>query len=345
MENIPQGETADTADNPRPSKQCPNTRVLSVQSHVVSGYCGNKSATFPLQLLQFEVDSINTVQLSNHTQYKVAKGQLFTNEDLNRVHEGLRDNQLLQLYDFILSGYMADANYINNLANLIKETKQKRNEKSLNCYYTFDPVLGDDGVGYYVPNGFSVSQAYKDHLLPLADIITPNRFEASILSGINIDPLSVEVLKQAREAINVFHGQMNISIVVLTSLELASEPSTLLCIVSHDPKCGRIGAKVCCSKRDDTQAAYCIRVPKLSLPFTGTGDLFTALFTGWLSKTGFDIKISLENTVNTIHDILEDTLSWHQQSDDKSVQSYELRLVQNQDKIVKPSNRFVAKPL
>ena len=26
-------------------------RILSIQSHVVSGYVGNKSATFPLQLL------------------------------------------------------------------------------------------------------------------------------------------------------------------------------------------------------------------------------------------------------------------------------------------------------
>ena len=38
-------------------------RVLSVQSHVVSGYVGNKSATFPLQLLGFEVDAINSVQV------------------------------------------------------------------------------------------------------------------------------------------------------------------------------------------------------------------------------------------------------------------------------------------
>jgi len=27
-----------------------NCRVLSIQSHVVSGYVGNKSATFPLQV-------------------------------------------------------------------------------------------------------------------------------------------------------------------------------------------------------------------------------------------------------------------------------------------------------
>ena len=39
-------------------------RVLSIQSHVVSGYVGNKSATFPLQLLGFEVDGINSVQVS-----------------------------------------------------------------------------------------------------------------------------------------------------------------------------------------------------------------------------------------------------------------------------------------
>ncbi len=42
-------------------------RILSVQSHVVSGYVGNKAATFPLQLLGFEVDAINSVQFSNHT--------------------------------------------------------------------------------------------------------------------------------------------------------------------------------------------------------------------------------------------------------------------------------------
>ena len=30
-------------------------RVLSIQSHVVHGYVGNKSAVFPLQLLGFDV--------------------------------------------------------------------------------------------------------------------------------------------------------------------------------------------------------------------------------------------------------------------------------------------------
>ncbi|CAI7774694.1 unnamed protein product [Closterium sp. NIES-53] len=42
-------------------------RVLSIQSHTVQGYVGNKAAVFPLQLLGFDVDPINSVQLSNHT--------------------------------------------------------------------------------------------------------------------------------------------------------------------------------------------------------------------------------------------------------------------------------------
>lgn len=46
-------------------------RVLSIQSHVVHGYVGNKCAVFPLQVLGFEVDPINSVQFSNHTGYPV----------------------------------------------------------------------------------------------------------------------------------------------------------------------------------------------------------------------------------------------------------------------------------
>lgn len=44
-------------------------RVLSIQSHVVSGYVGNKAAVFPMQVLGFDVDFINSVHFSNHTGY------------------------------------------------------------------------------------------------------------------------------------------------------------------------------------------------------------------------------------------------------------------------------------
>lgn len=84
----------------------PNRRVLAIQSHVVHGYVGNKSATFPLQVclfvviykctwnnrqslsecvqvLGFDVDAINSVHFSNHTGYKHVKGQVLSDKELS----------------------------------------------------------------------------------------------------------------------------------------------------------------------------------------------------------------------------------------------------------------------
>ena len=58
-------------------------RILSIQSHVVSGYVGNKSATFPLQLLGFEVDAINSVQVQHYLDLFFSA---FLTEDLWQYH-------------------------------------------------------------------------------------------------------------------------------------------------------------------------------------------------------------------------------------------------------------------
>jgi pyridoxine kinase len=55
---------------------CP--RVLSIQSHVVCGKVGNRAAIFPLQLLGFDADFINSVNFSNHTKYPLVKVALMT---------------------------------------------------------------------------------------------------------------------------------------------------------------------------------------------------------------------------------------------------------------------------
>ena len=74
-------------------------RILSIQSHVVSGYVGNKSATFPLQLLGYEVDAINSVQFSNHTGYaKGIRGQRLQDVELWDLVEGLLANDIAGEY-------------------------------------------------------------------------------------------------------------------------------------------------------------------------------------------------------------------------------------------------------
>ena len=77
-------------------------RILSIQSHVVSGYVGNKSATFPLQLLGYEVDAINSVQFSNHTGYaKDIRGQRLQDVELWDLVEGLLANDIAGEYRLV----------------------------------------------------------------------------------------------------------------------------------------------------------------------------------------------------------------------------------------------------
>lgn len=68
---------------------------------------------------------------------------------------------------------------------LHKNIQQIRN---INPYalYVLDPVLGDNS-SFYVPE--ELVNGYKE-LIPLSDVITPNHFEAEILSGIKITNMS-----------------------------------------------------------------------------------------------------------------------------------------------------------
>jgi pyridoxine kinase len=96
----------------------------------IQGYVGNKSAVFPLQLLGFDVDPINSVQFSNHTGkciswmytisynslgthkqfqlcvisgYPTFRGQVLNGKQLWDLIEGLEENQLLH-YTHLLTG-------------------------------------------------------------------------------------------------------------------------------------------------------------------------------------------------------------------------------------------------
>ena len=162
-------------------------RVLSIQSHVVSGYVGNKSATFPLQLLGFEVDAINSVQVryqyiliqdliwnfyaqfSNHTGYaKGVRGQVLDDKQLRELIEGLKMNEL-DIYSHIINGYIGSDTLLKQLKGTIQDFKSKNPDLVFVC----DPVMGDTGPGWYVPK--SLLPIYRDEILPLADVCVPNQ--------------------------------------------------------------------------------------------------------------------------------------------------------------------------
>ena len=138
-------------------RERPGRRVLSIQSHVVSGYAGNKCSIFPLQLHGFEVDFINSVQFSNHTGllslkwklrcifanipgYKTVKGQRLQEEDLNQLYQGLTENRINK-YSHVLTGYCGNPTFLHKIGNVVTDLKSINPDLIFVC----DPVLGDNG--------------------------------------------------------------------------------------------------------------------------------------------------------------------------------------------------------
>ena len=47
--------------------------------------------------------------------------------------------------------------------------------------YACDPVMGDEGRGFFVRPG--IPEFFRDRAVPAADIVTPNQFELAWLAG------------------------------------------------------------------------------------------------------------------------------------------------------------------
>ena len=61
-------------------------------------------AIYLKQVLGYEVDAINSVQFSNHTQYEHVTGQILKSEELKDLFTGLENNKLLEKYTHLLTG-------------------------------------------------------------------------------------------------------------------------------------------------------------------------------------------------------------------------------------------------
>ncbi|KAL3346246.1 hypothetical protein AABB24_024935 [Solanum stoloniferum] len=150
-------------------------RVLSIQSHTVQGYVGNKSAVFPLQLLGYDVDPINSVQFSNHTGYPTFKGQVLNGEQLWELIEGLEANGLLY-YTHLLTGYIGSVSFLNTVLKVVDKLRSVNPKLKFVC----DPVMGDEGKLYVPPE---LVMVYREKVVPVASMLTPNQFEAEQLTG------------------------------------------------------------------------------------------------------------------------------------------------------------------
>ena len=145
--------------------------VISIQSQVVHGHVGNSAAVFPLQLAGFEVAAVPTVLLSNHPAYPSVHGSVMDAGLVRELLVGIEERGLTDTAKVIMTGYIGSAEIADVVVDFV--TRAKAQNPSLT--YVCDPVMGDFRPGFYVKP--AVRDAIATQLVPLADVLTPNRFE------------------------------------------------------------------------------------------------------------------------------------------------------------------------
>jgi pyridoxine kinase len=151
--------------------------VLCLSSQVAHGYVGASASRFVLQRLGAEVAVLPTVMLSSHAGRSVVKGFEVAESRIEEMLSALDANGWLDRPDAFLSGYLHTPGQAALTASWLKRLKT-RNPRMIALV---DPIIGDEPKGVYTRR--DAACALRDRLAPLADVITPNRFELGWLMG------------------------------------------------------------------------------------------------------------------------------------------------------------------
>ena len=249
--------------------------ILSIQSHVAYGYVGNKAAVYPLQAMGYDVWPVNTVQFSNHTGYGHWQGDIFSKEHIHQVILGLEALNLVASCQAILSGYMGSEAICEEVASIVKRFKAQNPA----ILYLCDPVIGNTHC-FVKPE---VLEFFKHHLV--ADIITPNQYEAETLSGIKIKKSAD--LKIAAQ----FFKDKGSQVVIITGVKLEDVAPESLHIYGSEGN-----------------QHYLLETKEYVFPIppNGTGDLFSAVFLGSYLECK-NIKQALQRSVGLMDRVLAKT--------------------------------------
>ena len=154
--------------------------VIVISSHVVRGSVGNRAAVFALETLGHSVWALPTIVLPWHPGHGKSTRLTFAEAEFDKAIDDLLAAPWLPEVKAVLSGYFANAAQARSVARLVSEMRRRNPD----LFYACDPVIGDLG-GLYVAE--PTAEAIRDHLIPLASLATPNRYELAWLSGAALD--------------------------------------------------------------------------------------------------------------------------------------------------------------
>ncbi|MGF7160719.1 pyridoxine kinase [Rhodoligotrophos appendicifer] len=242
--------------------------ILAISSQVVRGHVGNSAVAPALQALGHEVYAVPTVLLSNHPEHGATSGIKIEAATIDAMLERLHGFGWLHGIGAVMTGYFRGVDQVEVALRHILRLR----EELPGLLVMTDPILGDDPHGIYVPE--PVAEAIRETLLPLAHIITPNRFELAWLAG-----HPVESLQDARHAASM----LKVPTIIVTSVPAPG--GNLANLLFHE------GAMV---------SAEVVRRQKVP---QGTGDLLAGLTLGHHLR-GNDMAASLSLAVSGVDTVL-----------------------------------------
>lgn len=281
----------------------PVTTILSIQSSVAYGHAGNSAAVFPMQRMGVDVISVYTVHFSNHTGYGAWRGPHLSAADVRDVVTGVAERGALEGVDAVLSGYMGT----DEMGAVITDAVKTAKERSPHAIYSCDPVMGDVGRGFFVLPG--IPEYFRDQVVPLADVMTPNQFELDFLTG-----RETKTLDDVLAAADALAERGPRTVLVTSAVTDQTKDDELTMVVRDDEGCWQV------------------TTPKLDQFFVGSGDFTAATFLVHLLKTGSAAK-ALEATASIVYSVLEHTTRTGRS---------ELQLVGGQEDMVHPRHTFTA---
>lgn len=281
--------------------------VLSIQSHVVYGFAGNKSATFPMQLLGVDVWALNTVQFSNHTQYGKWTGMVIPQEQIREIVTGLDNIEKLQECDALLSGYLGSAEQVDQILFALEQIKLR----NPNALYLCDPVMPHPKKICVVANG--VREALIEKAIPVADIMTPNLHELRQLTEFPVNTFD-DVLKAVNALIS--KGVKKVLVKHLGSAGKINDPDTFEIIMAT------------------TEGVWHLSRPLYQFNFepVGVGDLIAGTFLANLLNGKSDVE-AFEAMNNEVAGVMKTTFE---------LGSYELQTIAARFEILNPSSNYKA---